>query len=226
MEGYFDQSHWLQKRLGRFTASEIHKIFIASKKKTELLGVGAQTYIRRKAAELLTLEVKEEIDYKQSEWGKAYEHEAVQAFEQAIGKKGIYYGIANPRFFELGEFLGGSPDWEIEDQEGADVKCPFNTDEHVTNLMIKSVDDFKDVRWEYYCQGQMNMLIRRWKKFHFVSYDPRIIEKRLRLKIISMYPDSEWIKEFTERSAAAIERLNEILEGLEAPSVFIAQNDP
>lgn len=226
MENYFNQDTiaWLQQRLGRFTSSEIHKLFVGGKKKGELFGVGATTYIRTKAAELLTMEVKEEIDFRQAEWGKANEYDAVKAFEQKIGIEGNYYGIATPTFFPHGEYAGGSPDWESKNvSDGADVKCPFNTAEHVKNLLLNAVDSFKDERWDYYCQGQMNMYIRGWERFHFVSYDPRMIEPALRLKIITFYPDSEWIKEFNERLSAAIEEVTRIIESIE---VVLIEHDP
>lgn len=215
MENYFNQDtlDWLQMRLGRFTASEIHKLFVGGRKKGELFGQGALSYIRTKAAELLTMEVKDDIDFKQAEWGKANEMDAMREFQTLIGIEGDYYGATNPRFFTYGDYAGCSPDWEVlapvfegeEDMnQGADFKCPFNSAEHVKNLLLSGVDDFKEERWEYFCQGQMSMKVRGWKKFHFVSYDPRMVEHKYRLKVITMYPDSEWVKEFDQRLVAAI----------------------
>lgn len=211
-----ENQEWLQKRLGRFTASEIHKLFVSGKKKDELFGQGALTYIRTKAAELLTMEVKEEIDFKQARWGKENEKDAVLSFENKTGKRGNYYGAENPLFFSYGEYAGGSPDWESFDETiGADIKCPYNSAEHLKNLQLTSVEDFKKERWEYYCQGQHNMLIRNWSCFHFVSFDPRVVEYKFRIKIITMYPDSEWIKEYNMRYEAAVLVLNDMLESLD-----------
>jgi hypothetical protein len=128
------QADWLSRRMGRFTASGIHQLFVSGREdmndqelaeekarggkrrtKDVLFGVGAMTYIRTKVAELLTMEVKEESDFKQAEWGKEKEAEAVAEFEAAIKKKGDYYGVVNPKFFEYGDYAGGSPDWEIPD---------------------------------------------------------------------------------------------------------------
>lgn len=220
--GFYEQhSDWFKKRLGRFTASEIHKLFVASKTKGKLFGIAAETYIRTKAAELLTMEVKEEIDFKQAEWGKANELDAVLSFESVQNIKGTYWGVANPTFFDYGKYAGGSPDWQSLDcTSGADVKCPFNSAVHVENLLLNSADEFKDERWNYYCQAQMNMLIRNWARFYFVSYDPRMIEYAHRLKIITIYPDESWRKEFNERLTAAIERLNEILDTIQSDSLI------
>jgi hypothetical protein len=225
---------WLQSRLGRFTASEIHKLFVGGKRpmtedelkeekakkgrKTTvetLFGEGAETYIRSKAAELLTCEVKEEIDFKQTEWGKQHEADACAWFEQNTYKSGTHYGGNDPVFFPFGEYAGVSPDWEGGTEEGADFKCPYNSAVHVENLSIKSVEEFKVKRWEYYCQAQMGMVVRGWKFFYFVSYDPRIVEPSLRMKIITLLPDVEWVQEFLMRLEMAIERLQEILNSIE-----------
>lgn len=226
-EHYFQSLEWLQKRLGRFTASEIHKLFNAGRSKTELLGQTARTYIRTKVAEILTQEVKEEIDFKQAEWGKANEIDAMRAFESIIGINGNYYGVGDPQFFTEGEWTGGSPDWESKDvKEGADFKCPYNSAEHLKNLTLKSAADLEKERWEYYCQGQMNMKIRKWKRFHFVSYDPRFVDPRFQLKIITIYPDYKWLKEYDERLNAAVDEIEKIFNDLDpAFSIVTAHHD-
>lgn len=217
---YFNQSNieWLQKRLGRFTASEIHKLFVGGKKKDQLFGKGAESYIMAKAAELLTMEVKDEIDFKQGEWGKANEQDAVLTMESLLEIKGTHYGMIKPQFFEYGQYAGCSPDWEgvIEGLSvGADAKCPYNSAEHVRNLLLNSAEDLKEERWEYYCQLQMSIIVRGWNMAYFFSYDPRVIEHQYRHKMIRVFPDEAWQKEFHERLAAGVERVNEILTVLE-----------
>lgn len=209
-------STWLRKRLGRFTASEIHKLFVGGRKKDQLFGTGAETYILSKAAELLTMEVKEESDFKQSEWGKANERDAVLSMETVIEMNGEHYGALNPTFFNYGSFGGCSPDWEnMNEKVGADVKCPFNSAEHVRNLLLKSAEDLKEEHFDYYSQLQMSMIVRGWEKAHFFSYDPRVIEHAYNHKLITVYPDMAWREEFDKRFSAAIERLKEINKILE-----------
>lgn len=228
---------WMQRRLCRFTASEIHKLFVGGSRKMTaeelkeakenkskrttvdtLFGEGAETYIRMKAAEFLTCEVKEEIDFKQAEWGKAWEPVARREFEAQHLMSGDYYGNENPTFFEYGEYAGVSPDWEGF-ESGADFKCPYNSHIHLENLLIKDQEEFKAKRWEYYCQAQMGMVVRGWKVFYFVSYDPRIVETQYQMKVLEIYPDEAWREEFEVRLNAAIERVKEILNQLEQPAV-------
>jgi hypothetical protein len=230
MENYFSNENWLTQRLGRFTSSECSKLFVGGRKKDEFFGQGAMTFIRKKAAEIITMEVKEEIDFKQAEWGKSQEPDACRVFEEMIGISGNYYGVADPVFFPFGEHAGGSPDWEAKisdegDTVGADFKCPFNSDVHLENLLISSVAEYKDKKWEYYCQGQANMLIRGWQKFYAVSYDPRF-PLPLQMKIIEVLPDQEWVTEFKERIERAGQIKQELIDLLSSQSVLVANYEP
>lgn len=237
MEQAIEFSDWLQQRCGRFTSSENHKLFtggrrpmtedelkeeakVAKENKRKprttvdtLFGEGSLTYISTKAAERLTLAVKDESNFIQTNWGKEYEWDACEAYEAAVGQKGTYYGVNNPKFFEFGEYGGCSPDW-IYKKKGADFKCPYNSAEHLINLQLKSQEDFKAVRWEYYCQAQSTMHQLKLNGFDFVSYDKRFIEPKYRLKILNIKPDLEWYAEFEVRLPAAIEIMNNIINSL------------
>lgn len=214
-----DEMDWYQHRLGRYTASEIWKLLPPPKsrlKKENGLSTGAMTYIKTKVSERLTMQVKPQIDFKQAEWGKEYEPVAVNTFEKATGIRGTHYGVSNPQFFEYGEYAGGSPDWiSLDESEGADIKCPFNTSEHVSNLLLQSGDDLKNEHWDYYCQGQFLMHMKNWERFYFVSYDPRPIEPKYRLKILVIYPDDVWVAEFKARLNEAIITLNAMMANLD-----------
>lgn len=204
------------ERLGRYTASEIHKLFVSGKKKDELFGQGAMTYIRTKAAEILTQEVKEDQDFKQAEWGKSHEAEAWQRFEKETGLSGEYYGAGNPKFFPVGDFLGYSPDWLTVPigEAVADIKCPYNSSEHLKNLMLQSAADLEKERWEYYCQLQFSMLHSGSKCAYFVSYDPRFVYDWMQIKILTIYPDKAWIDEYNKRIEPAIEELKRLIKTL------------
>lgn len=226
MSEYFDNTAWKNERLGRFTASEIYRIFQEGKAKEKHFGDDAEQYICTKATELLTMTPKADVNAKQLEWGHMYEHIAYQYFEQITGKKGTYYGSGNPVFFPYGEDAGCSPDWEIPEEEGADFKCPYDSAEHARNLLIKDVATFKRVRYKYWCQGQFSMLARKWKRFHFVSFDDRMIEDPLKMKIITMLPDMEWQVLCIARLTKSISRKQEILSTLQSILSLPATYDP
>ena len=225
---YFDNQEWLNARLGRFTASEISKLFVGPRSKSAgMFGDTAMTYIRTKAAEILTQEVKEEINFKQAEHGKATEPFACAAFEKKMGIKGYYFGASEPKFYEFGDFEGCSPDWEgLQAEAGADFKCPYNSSEHLKNLAIPSAAELKEERFEYYSQLQFSMLRRGWKVAYFVSYDSRFVYDWMQLKIIPVYPDSAWITEFETRIIEATKILKSLVKSFSNPDAFIATNDP
>lgn len=206
-------SEWLKKRLGRFTASEMYKLFQGSRSKDRMFGDGAMTYIRQKAAEILTMTVPPEMDFKQTNWGGEHEWKANKIFSEQFGAPCTYYGKENPVFFEFGDYCGCSPDWESQGGLfGADFKCPWNSSEHLLNLHLKDSEDLKKHRWEYYCQLQTGINIRGWDIAFFVSYDSRMVEDRLKMKVIEVTPDDEWADEFAKRLPAAIEELKKLID--------------
>lgn len=240
---YFDNSGWLLERLGRFTASEISNLFVSGRrdmtaeeleeekknkgKRTTvdtLFGGTAITYIRTKAAEILTQEVKEDVNFKQAEWGKNHEAEAWMRFEKETGLSGEYYGAANPKFFPVGDFLGYSPDW-LSEKYVADIKCPYNSSEHLKNMMLQSTEDLAKERWEYYCQLQFSMLHSSSKCAYFVSYDPRFVYDWMQIKILTIYPDQAWIQEYNKRIEPAIDELKLMVKKFTTQGL-IASYDP
>jgi hypothetical protein len=219
---------WQQARCGRFTASEIHKLFAGGKRpmtEDELkeekanggkrktidtyFGEGALTYIKTKLAEILTGEVVE-VEVVATEWGNSQELDAILEFENKTGLKVDYLGKGNPQFIPYGDYAGGSPDGFVGDTALIEVKAPYNSKYHIDYLLINSVEEFKAQRFDYFAQIQMNLLVSHRMKCYFVSYNPRLIEKRLQLKILEVPRDEEFIAELKERIKEAIKELNVI----------------
>lgn len=214
MSNYFtkEQDEWLLKRKGKITSSEVWKLFKSGRKKDEMFGEGAMTYIRSRVTQMQSGEIKEEMDFKQTEWGKNNENEAKTHFEAITGHSVIYHGISCPKFYPYGDFAGGSPDGEIIEPDAIlELKCPFNEDIHTRRLLIKSIEQFQEEEPEAWHQCQMNMLIMGKKIGFFGSYDPRRKEEKLKMKIIKLSASEEWQSEFIKRHNAAIEIMSEIL---------------
>jgi len=102
----FNQDTWMSSRLGKFTASEIGNLLTESKKKDEVFGATAKTYIHKKIHEILSGETKELPSMAALEWGKSLENEAIMVYEAQTGFKVENLGGANPKFFEFGERAG------------------------------------------------------------------------------------------------------------------------
>ena len=172
-------------RLGKFTASEIWKL-TEKGKGGEYFGKGAKTYIRQKAAEILTMEQVNggRANTNSMEWGNAHEYEAFERFVKETGLQDVeYYGGANPKFFDYTAFSGGSPDAKGIDFVG-EIKCPYNAGEHVEHLLLGDWEDLKGYYPEAYWQLTFNMICTNTKKAYFVSYDPRFADEHLQIKII------------------------------------------
>lgn len=179
---------WQEQRLGKFTASEIHNIYTENGKFTQK----GHSYIMKKAAECLTMEVKPEIITPSISWGYDHENDARIEFEKHIGIEGQYYGKMNPKFINYNDHAGCSPDWEYNGNTkyiGADFKCPFNSKEHLINLGITDDKELRKVRFNYYIQLQCNMMFLGWDLSYFVSYDNRFMDDSLKQKRIIVHPD-------------------------------------
>ena len=179
-----------------------------------IFGEGAITYLQTLVDEMTTGEPKEEVDFKQTEWGKANEMDAVHLFEAISGLSVDYHGISDPEFIKYGDFAGGSPDGNVSTpgvKAICEVKCHYNGANHMKKLLIKSVDEFKDKFWAEYCQDQMNMVVTGTDECYSISYDPRKQDPELRLKVIRVPVDLDWRVEFEKRLPAAVEMMADIL---------------
>lgn len=159
-------------------------------------GVGvsksAETYIYKKLAEEITGGTC--LDYnlqtKEMKWGHEYEPAARELYEQRTGQTVTLCG-----FIEWSDIFGGSPDGLVGDEGGIEIKCPYNSATHAQYLLLETPEDLQRLKPEYYTQIQGNMMVCDRKWFDFVSYDPRVQNKSLSLKILRIPRDDEYIEE-------------------------------
>lgn len=238
-QNYFTDAEyrWLKAKLGKISSSKCHLLLkggrrdmtpeelaaekaAGGKRKTvdTLFGQEAMTYILGLISEITAGEPAEEKDFKQLEWGKANEMDAIHLFEERTGLTVNYHGISNPEFIPYGDFAGGSPDG-IVTTPGADAicecKCHYDGAKHMKKLLIKNVDEFKDKFWEEYCQDQMNMLVTGKSSCYSISYDPRKTDPKLQLKIIRIPLDEEFQQDLKHRLEAAISEMADIHDGID-----------
>ena len=201
---------WKAERIGKFTASDIHKLMRPGKKKGEYFGEGAMTYIFETVAQVLTGEV-EEVSSRAIEWGYANEYDAILEYEKRMGGHVNYYGSGQPKFVPYNDVAGGSPDGEVGLHLLTEVKCPFNSGNHAKFLAMEKPEQLKTANFDYYCQVQMNLLCTKREIAHFLSYDPRVIDHKLRLAILEIGRDDILISELKERIDAATEIVKSLL---------------
>ena len=199
-------NEWIIKRCGKITSSEVYKIIPEGRKDT--FTQSGKSYIKLKAAEYLTQEPNQRPTTYAMEWGNSHEFEAILELQRRIGKEIEYFGNGNPYFLEGSRFYGGSPDGVLEDYV-IEVKCPFNSNEHLEHLLMNTHEDLKDYAPEYYWQIVSNMVLSKKSKAMFVSYDPRFTEEH-RIKVLEFSlidDDAKLLKERVELASKELESI-------------------
>lgn len=225
MSNYFEQTDWKAKRLGRFTASEMHKLMKGGRKKDQLFGQGALTYINEKIAEIITGESKDLDGIKALEWGAANELDAITLFQEQHPRPIEFFGIGNPQFFAYNAVSGGSPDGLSEDAV-IEIKCPFNSANHIDFLSIsKAIDNHTEwlsENWDdYFIQIQFNMLCCGKSKGYLVSYDPRVINHEHRLAVLQIDGRGDYQADIDYRISEAKKIVQQRLKLIESgPETF------
>lgn len=177
LEGSAQRSdNWHEMRRGRFTSSEMHKLFKASKTKEfaaahEGFGQTAVTYIETKAMEIFTGEnLSSDIDNLYSvKWGNTFERSAREFYELMYDDK-----VEECGFYPHGDNAGGSVDFKSRKVGVGEIKCPSSRSVHASYLMnIPTFDFLRQVKDEYWYQLQCNMHFTGLPSCAFISFDPR-----------------------------------------------------
>lgn len=205
-------TEWYAERKGKFTASEIHKLM-----GIKGLGKTGETYILEKVAEELGATMPDITTFAM-EYGKEMEGRAKWCYS-----KDQKVSVSEQPFIVAPwcDQAGASPDglvteWDkknnpLPTRKGIEVKCPYNPAHHIQNLRIKTVDEFKEQRPEYYWQIQMCMSVTGLRLWDFVSFYP-VISDDLRMKAIEIPANDADIELLKIRIAKAVETKNEILK--------------
>ncbi len=189
-------------RIGRFTGSEIHKLMGAKG-----MGKTGETYVFEKAAEHLTGQsVKQEFTAASTSWGNDHEQEAKDYFEAATGVK-----IKDSTTLDNGMICGTPDGIASSDEWGFEIKCPFNSGNHLKNLSILDANGLLELRPEYYWQCVAYMWLTGLNKWKFCSYDPRFPEGK-KMIIINLELNSEHLNLLHNRVIEAQKLFNTIIE--------------
>lgn len=153
----------------------------------------AEEYVFQKLAEDITGMPDNSLDTKATRWGEYYEPEARQAYETVTGNAVELYG-----FIEWSQMFGGSPDGLVGDDGIIEIKCPFNSANHVKYLALETQKELNALSPEYYAQIQGNLLATGRKWCDFISYDPRCARPEFALKILRVDRDEEFIEQIRD----------------------------
>ncbi len=171
---------------GKFTASECYKLM---GEKGGITTATAQTYILEKAAEELYDPewIDDQYKGKAVEWGLSLEEDAREYYSLAFN---VNVDKPDGQDAEFSKECGCSPDgiaYPIDlPNYGVEYKCPYEPTNHLRYMLMKTEQDLKTVKKEYYWQVLDCMLIFNFQYYEFVSYDPRYVGKN-RMFVLPFY---------------------------------------
>ena len=170
----------------------------AGKKAGRTIGKTAEKYLEQVLTEYLTGRPAPEMHLAAFDYGHKWEQEAREVFEDRTGLNVDVVGFIQHQ--ELPR-VGCSPDGLIGDTEGLELKCPINWENHTHNLLTREVPP------EYMAQVQGAMWVTKRSRWYFASYCPYIQEPALRMVIVPVERDEEFIG----RLEAAVTRFVTVL---------------
>jgi hypothetical protein len=201
---------WYAARLGKATASRF-KDAIATKKQTEkqkkdnLPGDPMQAqldYLTELVVERLTQAPIQRYTTAAMTWGTEQEPAARAAYERITGR------IVEETGFVAHDTLmaGCSPDGLVDWDGLIEIKCPWNTANHIETLLSGMPDDHRAQ-----VQGQMWITGREW--CDFVSYDPRM-PAELQLHVQRIQRDPSFIADLEARITSFLQQVGYQVEVL------------
>jgi putative phage-type endonuclease len=198
---------WHAARLGKLTASRFEDMMTKGRGKDERFGVACLKYAYEKVAEILT-NAPHIVTSQAMEWGSELESEACAKYEEETGYSVVPGSVVG--FYPYGDYAGGSPDGLVGDDGIIEIKCPFNSANHVETLLTNKVPD----KYIFQVQGNLMVTGREW--CDFVSYDPRVQEPSLRLVIIRVHRDEEVIQSIKDRITEVSALIQKLVSQLKA----------
>lgn len=189
---------WHEQRLGKLTSSRFADMMAKGRGKDEQYGLASMKYIYEKIAEQLSLQ-PHIVTSQATDWGSQMEYNAIEKYQEITGNE-----VKQVGFVDYGEYAGGTPDGIVGDDGIIEVKCPFNPANHIETVLEGQVPK------QYVFQIQGNLMVTDRKWCDFISFDPRILEESLQIKIIRMERDEEIIQAIQDRIKEVADKIKEL----------------
>lgn len=198
---------WHEARLGMVTASRFGDILTLprSKKDQEAgkLSTTAQSYMIEKLTEIMTGEARQLVGVA-LEWGTVNEPLARERYELDTLQLVTEVGLVEK---EIGKYtIGGSPDGLVGEDGIIEIKCPYNTSNHVETLLGKPISK------GYFAQIQGNLYVTGRQWCDYISYDPRILKEQSQIVITRVQRDEDYIQNLEHRLLQFLEHLYFLLK--------------
>lgn len=183
---------WLRLRMGKFTASNFAKLFMAKSTK------GYNDTINSVVFERLTDEIPESFSNEWMERGKELEPHAIEAYQLQT-----FSLVKRIGFVEHSEWIGASPDGYVDRSGMIQVKCP-----RFATLIGYLLDGEVPKDYAIQMQGEMFVAEKEWNDFYV--YHPK-----LKPLLIRVNRDEKIIKDIQVKIAEAIETAQERISQIE-----------
>lgn len=197
---------WFQARLGKVTASRIDDVV---KKTRNGYSAARQNYLLQLVCEHLTATISTNPTSQAMNWGTEHELEARLAYTRITGQDvELAPFVLHPRL----PLAGASPDGYVSFDGLIEIKCPYNSANHVMTLA------HHEIQSEYMHQMQFQLACTQRDWCDFVSFDPRM-PPHLQCYIQRIYRMEDMIRSIEEEVASFIDELQAFLDKL-APMPF------
>lgn len=176
---------WFEDRLGRVTASRVKDVVWRDRYGRPYKAY--ETYMNELIAERITGKSKR-FTSGPIEWGKNYEDEAAEQYEDLTGEDILTNGFIKIEDMEA----GASPDRLVGDDGTVEIKCP-NTDTHVRYVLEGKVPNiyYDQIQWQLFATG------RKW--CDFISYDPEVQDPYPNMFLIRVERDDDYILDMAQK---------------------------
>ena len=215
---------WHRLRIGSFTGSKIGDLMKSGRKKEQIFGDTAMSYIFKVAAERMLNPVfvnddelfgqyieQQQVYSKAIIWGQEQEDNA----KDLLMKKNPEWELADVSSCKHDTIphFAASPDAIIYDRKKlmiAEIKCP-SVHTFVRYLVeINDAESLKKVQPDYFYQMQAEMACTNAESGIFVAYCPWLVKP---IHIVPIERDEEAIKAIEERVVKANEIVEQIING-------------
>ena len=205
---------WFEIRRGKITSSEIHKIMGKSD-----LSDTAKTYLLERVSELFGA-ASVTPGNAATEWGTKWEPVAVEYYAERMNTP-----VEAASFIVVSEHYGGSPDGIVQPKGIIEVKCPHNSANHFKHGLIKSDEDFKKKKPDYYYQCMSNMICANADWCDFISFDPRVKDDYV-MFVYRLHRNEDEIKNMMDRVKMAVEHMKQLENDLKNRKQLLLEASP
>lgn len=196
-------AEWLRSRIGIVSGSRFKDVLTEPKSKTDKesgkLSQTAETYLYELVSMILTDEAPS-FSSAATDWGHQYEPLARLEYEIMTDNNVTETGF----FLHDSRKIGASPDGLVGDDGMIEIKCPYNSVNHVRTVVAGEMPK------EHIAQVQGNLWINGRQWCDFISFDPRI-DGDGRLFIQRIERDDKFIENLERRVLAFVNQLDRVL---------------